>query len=452
MTQPATFASARLGVDRLRRLGSSLVRGPQALAALATAGGLLTASVVEVGDFTHSDGYFQVASLLLAIGLYGSAYGIDVGEARTSLRIVVPAVTIGVILKATLIAAVMYAAFREPEYLVLAVAVAQIDPLSVAALRRNCRLSGRARSILAAWSSFDDPVTVLVTVYFAALALRAGGRSTPGAMDLASPLDYGHELAVNLGLAGLVLVSRIVADRWLASPQPVPAAGLRRRLLDHPRWRQRLAVLALGGLILVAAFHFLMLGISLIGLVVRPVAERTVDLAVRSAFLVTGAALGLLLARGVDLVAGVTLGLVAFAAQAIVSLLLTRGLDREDRVGLALSQQNGITAIILALVLQPAFDRTVAIVGPAIVTINLVHHTANAWWQRRTAQAPGSPPDGVPVSPATSDVAVARRRSWSKTKSNVNPAANPTGMTKNISRLASSSESRSGTASSWDAT
>ncbi|TMR15670.1 hypothetical protein ETD86_26755 [Nonomuraea turkmeniaca] len=49
--------------------------------------------------------------------------------------------------------------------MILAVAVAQIDPLSVASVMADNRLSDRAKTILGAWSSFDDPVTVILAFY-----------------------------------------------------------------------------------------------------------------------------------------------------------------------------------------------------------------------------------------------------------------------------------------------
>ena len=42
-----------------------------------------------------------------------------------------------------------------------------------------------------------------------------------------------------------------------------------------------------------------------------------------------------------------------------------------------MSQQNGITAIILALLLETVFPGTVAIVAPAILVISVLHLTSN---------------------------------------------------------------------------
>ncbi|WP_075924915.1 cation:proton antiporter [Nocardiopsis sp. CNR-923] len=356
---------------------------PLLSALVATGCGLAVAGVLDLGDLSQSGAYLMVAAALLAIGLYGSTSGIDVRQTRGHVKTVLMAVTVGVLLKAALISAVMYLAFGRPEYIVLGVAVAQIDPLSVAALRGDGRLSPRARSILSAWSSFDDPITVLLTVYFSALALRAAGRAAPTGADGA--MDYVFDLVANAAFAAAVLLLW-----WLGRE-------LRRRREDAsaasgtggaPPARRVLGTTYLGGLLALAAAQFLMLGIALVGLFFRPLSERFVDGLVRYALLVSSFCLGLLLIQGVSPVEGMVLGALAFLSQAVVSIPITRGLPRDDRISLALGQQNGITAIILALVLQPSFPETVAIVAPAILTANLLHFAANAAWNRARRRVP----------------------------------------------------------------
>ncbi|MET8053576.1 hypothetical protein ABZU75_38940 [Streptosporangium sp. NPDC005286] len=68
--------------------------------------------------------------------------------------------------------------------------------------------------------------------------------------------------------------------------------------------------------------------------------------------------------------------------------MLTHGLPLIDRVHLGLAQQNGVTAVILALVFERDFGGFVAVIAPAILTVNLVHavanRTADAWEARRS--------------------------------------------------------------------
>ncbi|RLK61796.1 hypothetical protein CLV68_2337 [Actinokineospora cianjurensis] len=318
------------------------------------------AGLFGVSGVHTSAAYHLFVVVLLAVGLYGSTRGIALEELRGNVGVVVLAVTVGVLAKTALIAGVMYLVDSRPVSVVLGVAVAQIDPLSVAATMDR-RMSERAKAILSAWAAFDDPVTVLLVVYFSAFAL-----GTPGVLA-AGLADFGTSLLLNAGYAV------VVAGLWLL---------LRSRL---PGW---LVLLAAPAALAVAATQGLMLGIALAGLVVRPFegeprAEKAVERILTGALLLAGVALGAVLAGVVGpgslglLLKGLLLGVAAFGAQMLVGSLIAIRLPRYDRWCLALSQQNGLTAIVLALLLEPNFPGTVTVVAPAIV-VTYVLFTAGA--------------------------------------------------------------------------
>ncbi|MFF4105319.1 hypothetical protein [Streptomyces sp. NPDC001903] len=357
---------------------------------------------VTIGLFTQpaalvaGGGYLYGTGLLLAVGLYGSTYSIDLGALRSDLSGVVAAVTLGVVLKASLIAGVMVLVFDRPEYLVLGIAVAQIDPLSVAALAKGERMSPRARSLLTAWASFDDPMTVLLTLYVAAYAYTAAGHEGAPAVAGGGAGGYVSGLLLNAALlAGVLLLwwAGRRALRALAGSREAAAA-----LAGTPPGRRTEAVLT-GALVVamlaLAAAGMLMLAVALAGLVVRTGAfDKIVDRAVAGAYLAAFLALGLFLAQGVALLPGLALGVAAFGAQAVVALgvmpLFVRGLERRDRIALGLGQQNGITAVLIALALERDFPGTVSVVGPAVLVVNLLHGTSQVLldhpprlWRRR---------------------------------------------------------------------
>jgi len=152
----------------------------QLLVCLAAGLGLAWAASLDVPSLSHAEGYRWGAHLLLTIGLYGAASSIDLHQARTDNKLIVAAVTIGVIVKALLIGGSLSLAWHNPLFFVLGIAVAQIDPLSVAARIRDDRMSTRARTVLAAWSSLDDPCTVVLAIYAAAVAATTfGARQHP---------------------------------------------------------------------------------------------------------------------------------------------------------------------------------------------------------------------------------------------------------------------------------
>ncbi|RAY14778.1 hypothetical protein DPM19_13645 [Actinomadura craniellae] len=342
--------------------------------------GYLLSLAVGAEGLAGTGFYLEAAGLLLAVGLYASTSAIDLAETREHLRTVLLVVTVGVVFKAVFIAGVMLLFFRDPRYLVLGIAVAQIDPLSVAALQKSSLMSARAKSLLFAWASFDDPMTVLLTFYFSSLALSWSGEESglptaggDGLGSFAAGISANLAFAVLAGALWWFLVHRRAADR--KSTLPV--------------WPFAVALL---GFVFLAGHFYLMLGLALIGLFWRPAIGDLVDRLVFWCFLLSAFALGLLLVEGVDLLKGVVLGVAAFAGQAIVSLVMPgRGLSRGDRVFLAIGQQNGITAIILALTLRPDFEEAVAIIGPAILVVNLLHYVTNRWWTRRMVAVAGKP-------------------------------------------------------------
>ncbi|MFJ3928347.1 hypothetical protein [Streptomyces sp. NPDC090022] len=344
--------------------------------------GVTIGLLIDPSALVGTSAYLFGTGFLLAVGLYGSTYSIDLRALRADLSGVVAAVTLGVVLKASLIAGVMVLAFDRPEYLVLGIAVAQIDPLSVAALGKGDRMSPRARSLLTAWASFDDPMTVLLTLYVAAYAYTRSGREGMPAVAGGGADGYVHGLALNAALLAGVLLLWWAGRRGLrAAAGSRAAAGA---LAGTPLGRRTGAVLTgvlVVATLVLAASGMLMLAVALAGLVVRtPAFDKVVDGAVAGAYLAASLALGLFLAQGVSLLPGLVLGVTAFGAQAVVALgvmpVFVKGLERRDRAALGLGQQNGITAVLIALALEPDFPGTVSVVGPAVLTVNLLHATS----------------------------------------------------------------------------
>ncbi len=336
--------------------------------------GWATAALFDLHVTDSPETYLRAVTILLAIGLFASVQDIDRTEARRHWRTVLLVVTVGVLLKAALIAAVMYAAYREPQYLILGVAVAQIDPLSFAAMGRRSDMSARARTILGAWASFDDPITVVLTVLFtswAASAIAANG-TLP---DLSGGFGQLGETLVR----NLVFVAAAGALWWLTT------IGSKHEDRDSTAGRVRNGVqiaLVLGaGAVAVA--EFLLLGLAVGALFLRPRMGSLLRWGAEGAFHLGTFALGLLLVGGIDPLGGVLLGAAAFGAQYVVGSLASVRRSRRDRLDLALGQQSGITAVILALFLDEPFPGTVGIVAPAILTINVLHLVFNGLRARR---------------------------------------------------------------------
>ena len=243
---------------------------PLLLGLIAAAIGWLIGRTQPDGEVVSSSWYLTATALLLAVGLLSSTLNIEVDHLRQRWKLLVVAVTLGVVLKAALVTLVMLAVLRSPSALVLGIAVAQIDPLSAAVSRSASRLSEEAKSILAAWASFDDPVTVVLTIYVSAFTLyQMDDRSAASFAGVGSGLTaFGLSLVGSVVLVGVALLLRPAlrgARRGVRGSIPVIALrGL------------ELAVLI--ALVVVTARLSLFLGLAVCGLVLHPATRRVSDL------------------------------------------------------------------------------------------------------------------------------------------------------------------------------
>lgn len=322
--------------------------------------GLGIASIVDISDLPHQPYYDTFTYALLAVGLYGSVYGIHLDELKNHTKIVLQAVTIGVLLKTVIIGLTLYFVTRNPVAFLLGLTVAQIDPLSVANLLKggSTKLSTRANTILGAWSSFDDPMTVLLSIY--ALYFFLPQSESGNLFDSVLPFFIG--LAQNL----LFVLAAYLIHKYLKSNSTA-------------------TILLLAICFVIAIAFNWMLGIAIIGLFLRPEIKK-LPLIISAAFYIAVLLLGFLLVNGVFWVEGLALGIGAILAQIIVGFLLTRDLPRNERLYLAFAQQNGITAMILALFFEKDLAGTVGIVAPAIIFINLGYYFFNQIIFRREFQ------------------------------------------------------------------
>jgi hypothetical protein len=336
--------------------------------------GLITSMVmqafsgVRLFQVTSSLPYAKGIEALLAVGLFASVYGISRRELRQNVRIVLVAITVGVAVKALLTGGIMVLAYGSGGYLLLGVAVAQIDPLSVAANLKHSAMSQRARSILSAWASFDDPVTVLLVAYLAGFIL-----SRPGPQGSAALMSLGSGIGVEQVALNTTLVA-VAGLTWLLLGWAV--RGRNRAVL-----RNVLLSLALAALIAVAVSFNLLIGIAVCGLFFRPAIGVVLSRVTDTAFYGATFCLGMLLVTGVNVPAGILLGASVFGVQILAGTALGRRLSRRDRMTLALGQQNGLTAIVLALALQPYLSAAVGIIAVAILVVYLLHISSNSVWE-----------------------------------------------------------------------
>lgn len=326
----------------------------------------------------HSELYMLIASGLLCIGLYFAVCGIDKNEAREHWQIITIAITIGVLLKYCIIAGLMLAITRDWRFAVLAMAVTQIDPLSVAAMSGGNRLNTRTKTVLNAWAATDDPMTTILT---------------PVAVGIAGYVSHGQATTVATSwqrmLVNLLPLAVILLLICLTAWRQKTGFTVNRTLhKTHNHENTKNVAVALA--IIVGAPTRLFSLPAWVGWVYRPAwttNEKLVGRILSATLYGATLLLGILLADNHNFGSGILLGIVTFCSQGVATWCVlgaaariggqTSAFSLRDKCQLALGQQNGITAILLALVLEPTTQNAVATIALAIVTINVMNFTAN---------------------------------------------------------------------------
>lgn len=292
-----------------------------------------------------------LAAFALTIGLYGSVSGIDLAALRTQKRLVIGLITLAVPLQILATGLVMYLMYPAGISFLLAVAIDQIDPLSVNTLLQDKqKMSERAKTLLRVWSAFDDPITVLFG--FLVLLPIVTGRSEGTTIS-----GYLVGLALNLAPAGLLWLIQQKTN-WFTS-RPV----------------------ALLSLLATLTFAFLSqsyLLAALTGLLLRPIAKEKfqpiTDILYNIILFIVGMATA---SYGVDIRLGLLLAIAEFfVIQPFTTLIVFNG-TAGDLFRIAFSQQNGLTTLLIGIAFQSLGLNVLPILLPAIIAINTFNLVIN---------------------------------------------------------------------------
>jgi hypothetical protein len=315
------------------------------MAGLVIAGWYL-GKVPGMQSLLESQIYPTFLNMLLATGLYASVAAIDTGRLKHDTGLILRVVTIGVALKTLVIGSVVYLFIQDWTAFAFAVIVAQIDPLAVGALtnQKSGRLGKRSKNILLAWASFDDPVTVVIAVLISTYLLSA-------------TLPNGSEY-IFLQLGNLII--------------PAIAYFVSRFFGNHKYINSAILFIVFA----ISIWYGWMLAVAISGLFLRPFSGRITTTAVSAAFVISLLLVGAYLVFPVNMQLVFVLAFAAVTGQIIATLLLARELESRERLFVAFAQQNGITALILALFFARLIPNIVEIVALSVFVINVIHFLA----------------------------------------------------------------------------
>jgi hypothetical protein len=309
---------------------------------------LLWTQIGDVSWYTGFLNYFQYG--LLAIGLYGAVYGIDLWALQHQKKTALIVVTLGVCFKILFIWGILYSITGLQISWLLGAILGQIDPLSTAKLSGSSSLSSSGKSLLNTRASFDDPMTVLIAVYILIPLLYQAWAFTLSA--------YIVWLWANLLFAGLIYIAtRLFSGRYIHAFLLICS-------------------------FFVAVYFQGMLGIALIALFLRPnfkIFEKYLGNCVQAAFFASVFLLGIYLVRSEEwiLYISMLLGIIVYISQMFATYLFVHTASSGDKKILAFAQYNGITSIILATTLSSYDVNLTFYTAIAIVVITVLYSCCN---------------------------------------------------------------------------
>lgn len=313
--------------------------------------GITISYLFNINAIENSKYITYISDVALAIGLYGSVYAIDIESLKKNLNVVLSAISIGVILKISIIGGILWLYMQTPIAFLLAAIIAQIDPLSISALEKNKNLSKDGETILRAWSSFDDPITIIVSLWLASF------------------------IYINTSVSFNEIISNAAITFYYNIIMAVVVYFLWRYLRPHNKVITCFSLLFLSFILTI--YFELYLGFAIIALFVRPPLFNYEGKITFVTLLIVSIVLGMLLTNGVNIITGVIMGVSTIFSQLIVSYYLTEKMTFQDKIKLSFAHQSGITAIALSLYFIQYDSSLIKSIAVAIVTINIGYFFAN---------------------------------------------------------------------------
>jgi NhaP-type Na+/H+ or K+/H+ antiporter len=300
---------------------------------------------INTQDIIHTSLFQILVDIILAVGLYGAVFGIDINEFKKNFKFIFNIVTIGVIFKVLFVGSIMYIFTNNPLSFLLATVIAQIDPVSVASLdNAKSKLSEKGKTILRAWAAFDDPITVVLAISISMIILSIQN----------SPLDILYNELRNILFASIIYIIYIIKTE------------------KNNFFLNLLLLISF----IVSIYFELFLAIAIIGLFLRP-KLFFLDKIIYILFLIVSFIIGILINNGVNILDGIILGILTIIAQTVTTFILGKTLIQYDKYRLSLAQQSGITAITLSLFLSIKHDNIISTIIVAIITINILYIILN---------------------------------------------------------------------------
>ena len=317
-------------------------------------------------DVSNSYALQYLMRLAIAAGLYINVLSIDTNIFKKNLRLILGILLIGVPIKILLPGQLLGTFSPSIDWgiaFLAATAIAQIDPIAASKFLEKTKMSKKSETIVRAWSSLDDPVTVLFAFYIFLPAILPQQSSFVRNFIIRIALD----LTICLAIYSFVYVIRKTS--FSDTCKDVISIFIIIITFAYSLYTQSFLVPAT------------------IGLFVRPFEPGKLTRIISAIFYLSVIILGLLASHvSMDCLSGALLAIsMFFLAQVIVTLMflgysLFKGKDSlSDIVRVMFCHQNGMTAMLLTITFElEQVDGLLEVTLPTILWIALFYILTNA--------------------------------------------------------------------------
>ncbi|MFN6484131.1 MULTISPECIES: hypothetical protein [unclassified Nostoc] len=303
----------------------------------------------------------EMMNTAISLGLYINVLSIDPIFFKRHLDSIIKVIVIGVPIKIILPGFLLthFSPRVAPIAFLCATVIAQIDPIAAAKSLDSSKISRKSETILRAWSSFDDPITVLFAFYIFLPLLISNNFSWN---------QYLVRIAADIISCITVYYIYYKINKWL------------NRLYHKIKTFLEIFILVIIIVYSVLSDSFILP--AFVGIFLRPIASEQLEKIISAIFYFSVIVIGLLSANlSLDWLSG---GILAFSTfflgQVIVTFLFLKD-SMSSKARVMFGHQNGMTAILLTVAIEVSgLDKTrdlLSVTLPAIILIALFYFGTN---------------------------------------------------------------------------
>ncbi len=302
----------------------------------------------------------QIMYVSIAVGLYINILSIDTKIFKTCFNSIVKVVLVGVPIKIVLPGFLLslFSPQIAPIAYLCSTVIAQIDPIAADKFLEDSKISKKSETILRAWSSFDDPITVLFAFYIFLPALLLTNFKIE---------EYLIKIILDIFSCILIYLFYLIYKQNITISKKVQS------------FIETIVIVAI--IIYSVVFNSFILP-AVAGLFIRPFAPEKFSVINSGIFYLSAVILGTFAANmQLDWYSGLILAASTFfLAQVFVTFIFIKdSIESKSRV--MFGHQNGMTAMLLTVAIEMSTsektDELLGITLPAIVWVAVFYFGTN---------------------------------------------------------------------------